>query len=225
MSVQAGKDFPVAVMLSGAGTTLEAILKANADGLCRARPTLVLSDRQKARGLKVAQAAGIPARALPRRDFQDQAAHEGALAEAIDASQAHWVVLAGYMRILGGDFVRAFAGRMLNTHPSLLPAHRGLNTYQRALDANDTMHGCSVHFVTEDLDGGPVIAQAEVPIQRRDTAAELEQRTRARERRLYPMVLELVADGRIGLDGSQPTFDGKVLERPLRLPWNGEELE
>lgn len=218
-------DSRLAVLLSGQGTTYAAIQEACDTGICRATIVQVLSDRPNAGGLAMARNRGIPARALPSRQFPDRLAHESALSAAIEATDADWVILAGYMRILGPAFVRRFHGRMLNTHPSLLPRHRGLNTYQRALDAGDTRHGCSIHFVTDDLDGGPVIAQAELPVHKDDTAAELERRTRARERKLYPMIIDMAARGRLNLRGEQILLDGNPLAQPMRLPWDKETLE
>ncbi len=215
----------LAVLLSGQGSTYAAIQAACDSGACAAEVVLVLSDRPAAGGLATARDNGTPARAIPSRDFPDRPAHETALMEAIDASGADWVVLAGYMRILGADFVRHYAGRMLNTHPSLLPKYRGLNTYQRALDAGDPLHGCSIHFVTEDLDGGPVIAQAEVPIESGDSPGELEARTKARERKLYPRIVHLAASGRLDTRDGDVLLDGRKLQRPLRLATDGETLE
>lgn len=224
MSAAPSQGSRLAVLLSGQGSTYEAIQQACDAGRCAARPILVLSNRRKANGLAIAERHGIEHQAFPGRAFADRDAQEAAMAAAIDASEADWVILAGYMRILGAGFVRRYHGRMINTHPSLLPAYRGLDTYQRALDAGEHVHGCSVHFVTEDLDGGPVIARAEVPIRADDTAATLEERTRERERRLYPMVIDRLARGRISLSDDRVMLDGRVLTEPLTLPYDGEEL-
>jgi phosphoribosylglycinamide formyltransferase 1 len=218
-------DTRLAVLLSGLGSTYAAVQAACDEGRCRARIVQVLSDRDGAGGLGTAKDRGIPAHALPRKDFADRTSHEAALIAAIEAAGAHWVILAGYMRILGADFVRHFQGRMLNTHPSLLPRYRGLNTYQRALDAGDSLHGCSIHFVTEDLDGGPVIARAEVPVYEGDTAAELERRTKARERKLYPLIIDMAVGGRLHMRDDRILLDGNPLTEPLRLPWDKETLE
>lgn len=215
----------LAVLLSGQGSTYAAIQDACDADHCRASVVQVLSDRPRAGGLEAARQRGIPARALPGRQFADRDEHEAALVAAIEAADADWVILAGYMRILGSRFVRRFRGRMLNTHPSLLPRYRGLNTYRRALDAGDSEHGCSIHFVTDDLDGGPVIAQAAVPVYEGDTAVELEHRTRARERKLYPMIIDMAARGRLGMEAEQVLLDGRPLPRPLHLPWDKETLE
>jgi phosphoribosylglycinamide formyltransferase 1 len=218
-------DTRLAVLLSGLGSTYAAVQDACDAGQCQARIVQVLSDRAGAGGLGTAKDRGIPADTLPRQDYANRTAHEAALIAAIEAAGAHWVILAGYMRILGAAFVRHFQGRMLNTHPSLLPRYRGLNTYQRALQAGDSLHGCSIHFVTEDLDGGPVIARAEVPVYEGDTAAELERRTKARERKLYPLIIDLAARNRLHMHNEGILLDGKPLRQPLRLPWGKETLE
>lgn len=220
-----GPDTRLAVLLSGQGSTYAAIQDACNAGDCDATVAVVLSDRPQAGGLATARKRDIPARAVPRQAYGDRADHEAAMAAAIDESGADWVILAGYMRILGPAFVARFQGRMLNTHPSLLPLYRGLNTYQRALDAGERMHGCSIHFVTEDLDGGPLIAQAEVPVMHGDTAAELERRTKARERKLYPLIIDIAARGRLKVESGQVLLDDEPLKTPLRLPWNMETLQ
>jgi len=214
----------LAVLLSGEGSTYAAIQTAFEQGQLAAQPVLVLSDRPGAGGLKKADRHGVEAVARRPKNYPERRAHEQAMAEVIDAVSPDWVILAGYMRILGAEFVQRYQGRMLNTHPSLLPAYRGLNTYQRALEAGETWHGCSIHFVTEDLDGGPVIAQAEVPVQAGDDAAELERRTRARERMLYPMIIDMAASGRLTMQNGQVLLDGHILTAPLRLPWDKEQL-
>lgn len=224
MSAAPSQGGRLAILLSGQGSTYEAIQQACDTGQCAARPILVLSNRRRANGLTIAEQYGIDHQAFPARAFADRDAQEAAMAAAVDVAEADWVILAGYMRILGAGFVRRYHGRMINTHPSLLPAYRGLDTYQRALDAGERVHGCSVHFVTKDLDGGPVIARAEVPVRADDTAATLEERTRQRERRLYPLVIDRLARGRISLSGDRVMLNGKALREPLTLPYDGEEL-
>jgi len=145
---------------------------------------------------------------------------DGALMQEIRRHNPDLVVLAGFMRILTTDFVRAFRGKMLNVHPSLLPKYTGLNTHQRALDAGDTLHGVSVHFVTEELDGGPVIAQAEVEVAPDDTAESLAEKVQEQEHILYPIVVRWFCEGRIQLGTDYVTFDGELLKAPLRLPAN-----
>nr|WP_301288324.1 phosphoribosylglycinamide formyltransferase [Natronospira proteinivora] len=213
------------VLLSGRGSTYQALETACGRGRMPAQIAAVVSDRPKAHGLTLAREHGYAAVAVPRRDHPDRESHEQAMAEAIDRYQPDWIILAGYMRILGKAFVERYQGRMLNTHPSLLPAYRGLNTYQRALEAGESLHGCSIHFVTEALDGGPVIAQAEVPVYPGDTAEELEARTRARERMLYPMVIKLAVEGRLSMRDEAVLLDNTPLKAPLKLAWDKETLE
>jgi len=174
----------VAILISGRGSNMRALVE-QADGY---EVVLVAANRPDAEGLAWAAARGIATWAEDSRG-QDRDAFDGKLAEAIEASGAGTIALAGFMRILGNDFIRRFAGRMLNIHPSLLPKYKGLDTHQRALDAGDTVHGCSVHIVTEELDAGEVIAQAEIAVEPGDTAQTLEQRVLVEEHRLYPSAL------------------------------------
>lgn len=211
-----------AVLLSGKGSTYRALQHAADAGELAGRPCRVLSDRPEAEGLAIARQSGVPARALPPADYPDQDRYERELGDAVEDSGADWLVLAGYMRILGEDFVRRFQGRMINIHPSLLPAYRGLGTYRRALAAGERIHGTSVHFVTPELDGGPVIAQAEVPVQPGDDVARLRRRTKARERVLYPRVLDWVLRGRVRLADGRVRLDGKPLPEPIRFPADRE---
>jgi len=208
---------PVVILLSGTGTNFSAIAARVRAGDLPIEIRAVISDRPEAEGLRRARALGITTLSLPPRDFADRERHDKALMNAIDAYHPALVVLAGYMRIFTAALVRHYADRMLNIHPSLLPQFRGLNTHQRALDAGVTEHGCSVHFVTEELDGGPVVAQAPVPVRPEDSAATLALRVHAAEHRLYPTVLDWVARGRLRCDAGNIHFDGQPLPVPLRL--------
>jgi phosphoribosylglycinamide formyltransferase-1 len=202
----------IVVLLSGAGSNLQALIDCLAttpDSPARIRA--VIANRAEAGGLERARAAGIETAVLDHRDFADRAAFDGALAERIDGFAADLVVLAGFMRILSGDFVRHYQGRLLNIHPSLLPRHKGLHTHQRALDAGDREHGCSVHFVTEELDGGPLIVQAIVPVQAGDDAASLARRVHAQEHQLYPLAVRWFAEGRLSLGAQGAILDGQRL--------------
>jgi len=143
--------------------------------------------------------------------------------QAIDDFAPQLVVLAGFMRILTPAFVRHYHGRLLNIHPSLLPRHKGLHTHQRALEAGDTEHGCSVHFVTEELDGGPLVVQAVIPVHSQDTAASLAQRVHAQEHRIYPLAVRWFAEGRLQLTQAGPRFDGVALP-PTGYPINCKEI-
>ena len=177
----------------------------------------VLSDRPAAAGLERARALGIPAAALPPADYPDRASHDVALADRIDSFTPRLVLLAGYLRILSPAFVARYAGRLLNIHPSLLPQFRGLDTHSRALAAHVTEHGATVHFVVDELDGGPRIAQARVPVQAGDDEAALAARVLAREHVLYPAVLGCFASGRLAWRAGAAWLDGRRLDEPVQL--------
>ena len=207
----------VAVMLSGNGSNLQAIIDACDRGETAGRVCQVISDRADAHGLERARRAGIDTAVVLRADYPGRDAFEAAIGERIAVSGADLVVLAGFMRVLGATFVRAHAGRILNVHPSLLPKFRGLDTYRRALDAGEAWHGTSVHFVTEELDGGPVIAQARVAIRPGESVDSLRQRVVAREHVLYPRVVDLYCRGWLTMEESGVVLRGERLNKPLRL--------
>ncbi len=214
-------SLPVVVLVSGHGSNLQAILdQAPALGV---EVRAVISDRADALALERARAAGIRTETLPASSHPDRDAYDAALASSIQSYSPGLVVLAGFMRILGPGFVRAHAGRLINIHPSLLPKYRGLHTHRRALAAGERVHGCSVHFVTEELDGGAVIAQAEVPVRPDDTEMTLRARVQRREHRLYPEVIGWFAAGRVGVRGNQAWFDGAPLHMPRIFPWDERE--
>ena len=206
---------PVAVLVSGYGSNLQALLDASAAGRLNVDFRLVASDRADAHGLERARRAGIGAAAIPPADFPDRGAWNAALGALLQESGARLVVLAGFMRVLGPELVRAWRGRMLNVHPSLLPLHRGLHTHRRALAAGERMHGASIHFVTEELDGGPVILQARVPILPGDDEEQLTQRVQAREHEVYPRVVGWIGAGRLAWRDEAPWLDGRRLTRPV----------
>ncbi|EXF46503.1 phosphoribosylglycinamide formyltransferase [Pseudomonas sp. BAY1663] len=200
----------VVVLISGSGSNLQALIDShNEDHPARIRA--VISNRIDAYGLQRAQAAGIPTQVLSHRDFTDREAFDAALMEAIDAHQPDLVVLAGFMRILTPGFVRHYHGRLLNIHPSLLPRYKGLDTHRRALEAGDREHGCSVHFVTEELDGGPVAIQATLAIEPGETLDGLTQRVHAAEHQIYPLAMRWFAEGRLRLAEQGAMLDGAVL--------------
>ncbi|MGD8920550.1 MAG: phosphoribosylglycinamide formyltransferase [Gammaproteobacteria bacterium] len=209
------RQLAVVVLISGSGTNLQAIIDACAHGHIPARITAVVSDKPEAFGLSRAERAGIETRILTASGFADREAYDRALGGLLDQLQADLVVLAGFMRILTAGLVHQWAGRMLNIHPSLLPDYRGLHTHQRVLDAGETFHGTSVHFVTEELDGGPVIAQARLAVRPDDTAETLNQRVQALEHRMYPRVIGWYAEGRLKMVGDSVQIDGKILEAPI----------
>lgn len=205
----------LALLASGRGSNLQAILDAIAAGTLDAQVVGVFSDKPEAPAL---QRVPEPLRwARTPKSCGSRAAFDAALGDAIAATRPDWVVCVGYMRILGKTFVQRFAGRLLNIHPSLLPRHKGLHTHQRALDAGDSEHGASVHFVTAELDGGPVIAQARVPVLPGDDADALAARVLAVEHPLLLQVLRLAAAGRLSERQGQAIVDGHALFTPLPL--------
>jgi len=211
----------VAVLASGRGSNLAALLEARARGELPVEFVLVGSDKASAPALRLAEAAGIPTLALDPRSYPDRRAFDVDLFARLKASGAEWLVLAGFMRVLDGEALRPWVGRIINIHPSLLPKYRGLHTHRRALEACDAEHGASVHFVTAELDGGPVIAQACLPIEPGDDEERLAQRLLPLEHQLLPAVLRLLAEGRLQWDGRAPRFDGELLVAPLRLGDHG----
>ncbi|MDY7218977.1 phosphoribosylglycinamide formyltransferase [Denitrificimonas sp. JX-1] len=204
------KTCNIVVLISGSGSNLQAIIDDLA-GHPKAHICAVVSNRADAYGLIRAEKAGITRHVLNHKDFADRLAFDTALMQVIDQHQPDLVVLAGFMRILTPEFTRHYAHRLLNIHPSLLPKHKGLNTHQRAIDAGDHQHGCSVHFVTEELDGGPVVIQAALPIQSNDTAEQLAQRVHALEHQIYPLAVRWFADGRLQLSEQGALLDQQPL--------------
>jgi len=209
---------PVAVLISGGGSNLQALIDAQRAGELPIHIRAVISNRADAYGLTRAAAAGIPTRVLSHKDFPTRAAYDQALSALLEAVDPGLVVLAGFMRILTPGFVAGFHGRMFNIHPSLLPKYPGLHTHQRALDAGDTEHGATVHFVTDELDGGPAVLQARVPVLPGDDAERLAARVLAQEHRIYPLAVRWFATGRLRLDDAgRVLLDGRALTAPLDL--------
>ncbi|MBN1378502.1 MAG: phosphoribosylglycinamide formyltransferase [Gammaproteobacteria bacterium] len=206
----------VVVLISGRGSNLQALI----DVSLRERQfsiAAVISNHADAYGLKRAKNAGIRAACIDYRNFPDQDSFDDALIENIDSSKPDLLVLAGFMRILTPRFVQHFQGRAINIHPSLLPKYRGLHTHQRVLDAGDKIHGCSVHFVTDELDGGPIIIQSRVPVFANDNEDTLAKRVLKNEHIIYPMVVTWYAQKRLRMRNDQIEFDGKPLTQPLIL--------
>lgn len=212
---------PVVVLASGHGSNLQAILDQSSRFGYEVRA--VLSDRAGATALERARTAGVAAEAVPAKGYPDRPAYDAALAERIDRHSPGLLVLAGFMRILTPAFVQRYQGRMLNIHPSLLPKYRGLDTHRRALAAGETSHGCSVHFVTEELDAGAVVAQAPVPVRKDDDEATLRVRVQAREHVIYPEVIGWYASGRLRLAGGHVMFDGAPLSVPKIFSWQEQQ--
>ncbi len=207
-----------AVLVSGSGSNLQAFIDGVDAGTLDLELAVVISNRHDAHGLRRAQKAGIPAVCVPSRGIPERAAYDAQLATAIDSYAPDLIILAGFMRILGAPFVQRYAGQILNIHPSLLPKYPGLDTHARALAAGDKEHGCTVHFVTEELDGGPRILQGRVPVLADDDAASLAARVLAVEHRIYPHAAALFAAGRIRCANGQCLLDGKPLTEPLPFP-------
>lgn len=210
----------LAVLASGRGSNLQAILDAIASGALEATVAGVFSDKPDAVALQRARDAGIHAEALRARGFASRDDFDAAFFARVDSVAPDLVVCAGYMRIIGAAAARSLAGRMVNIHPSLLPDFRGLHTHRQALDAGVARHGASVHFVTPELDGGPVIAQARVPVLPGDDEDALAARVLAREHPLLVASLRLFADGRVALHEDRVHIDGRALTGPLQLSCN-----
>ena len=213
-----GDPLPVVVLISGSGSNLQALIDGAANGFLPIAIRAVISNEADAFGLERAGRAGIETRVLSHRDYATRESYDADLGKLIEQFEPGLVVLAGFMRILTPAFVARFHGRMFNIHPSLLPKFRGLHTHQRALDAGETVHGASVHFVTDELDGGPLILQAQVPVEPGDDAARLADRVLAREHKIYPQAVRWFAQGRLRLgEDDKPRLDGRVLNPPLLL--------
>lgn len=214
----------IAVLASGAGTNLGALIAASGDGRLAADIVLVASDRPGSRALERARSAGIDQLAIAPREHPDRLAFDEALFAAIDRVQPTLIVCAGYMRLIEAPLVARWLGRMINLHPSLLPAYRGLHTHARALADGAREHGASVHFVTPELDGGPVIARVIVPVEPGDTSSTLAARLAPHEHRLLVATTDLLARDRAALVDGRVVVDGVALATPLALPFDAETL-
>lgn len=208
----------VVVLISGSGSNLQALIDT-----AQQQPDLfsivaVLSNRNEAYGLQRAQQAQIPTHTLNHTAFADRLSFDQALIDTLDQYQPDLVVLAGFMRILTPEFTQHYAGCLLNIHPSLLPKYKGLHTHQRALDAQDREHGCSVHFVTAELDGGPTVIQGVLTVQAEDTAESLAQRVHQIEHQIYPLAVQWFAQQRLVLTAQGASLDGQL------LPSSGKQL-
>ncbi len=206
---------PVAVVISGRGSNMEAIARAAQVPGSPYRVVRVIADRPTAGGLARAAALGVPTAVVPVKEFADRAAFEAALGAEIEASGAALVVLAGFMRILSPEFVQRYEGKLLNIHPSLLPNYKGLDTHARVLAARESHHGASVHFVTAELDGGPVVMQGRLRVGAGDTPESISARVHALEHIIYPHVCSLIAARRIEWRRGTVYFDGEPLVAPL----------
>ena len=201
----------IVVLISGSGSNLQSLIDACINNKIKAQITAVISNKPNVKGVERATAANIPALIIDHRDFSPRQEFDLHLLEAIKSFEPDLVVLAGFMRILTPDFVNQFEGKLLNIHPSLLPAYQGLDTHQRAIAAGDSKAGATVHFVTPELDGGPPILQAEVAIMPADSAQDLAERVLKMEHEIYPTVVQWFCDGRLTAENGKAFLDGAII--------------
>ncbi|MDJ0956989.1 MAG: phosphoribosylglycinamide formyltransferase [Arenicellales bacterium] len=207
-----GSKAALAVLISGHGSNLQAIIDSCNKGEIAASIRCVISNEAKAYGLQRAQQANIPTNVLSHTEFSDRKLFDDALANLIDGYNVDLIVLAGFMRILGADFIKRYEHRIINIHPSLLPKYKGLDTHARVLSAGDKIHGASVHFVTADLDGGPVITQESIPVESSDTAETLQQKVHRIEHEILPRTIGWFADNRLRVVDGKVFLDGKLID-------------
>jgi phosphoribosylglycinamide formyltransferase-1 len=207
----------LAILISGRGSNMLAIAHACAAGTIHASLQCVIADRASAAGINAAQELGLHTQVIEARAFADKADFEAALAEAIDTCGAQLVVLAGFMKILSPAFATHYEGRMLNIHPSLLPRYKGLHTHRRVLEAGDSEHGVTVHYVTPELDAGPLLMQARIAVLPGDTEDALSARIHTLEHIIYPRIIGALAKGELEWRAGQPWYLGKPLAKPLQL--------
>ncbi len=205
----------VVVLISGGGSNLQALIDACAQSHFPAQIVCVISNNPDAGGLEKAQRAGIKTRVIDHRDYESREAFDVALQAALVAAQAQLVCLAGFMRLLTSAFVRVWEGKMLNIHPSLLPSFKGLHTHSQALDAGVKWHGCTVHIVVPEMDAGPIVVQAVVPVLPEDNAQTLGARVLEQEHMIYPQALKWLAQGSLDVDGVQV-----MLKTPVKIPYS-----
>lgn len=205
---------PIVVLISGSGSNLQAIIDAAIADL-PVSIAAVISNKKEAFGLERARKAGVTTHFINHKDFASRNQFDDALVQLIDQYSPKLVVLAGFMRILGNPFVNHYQGRLLNIHPSLLPKYKGLNTHQRALDNGDSKHGASVHFVTPELDNGPIIAQAEVAVKADDSAAALAARVLVKEHIIYPKIIGWYTNDRVKMIDGAVYFDNRLIDTPI----------
>ena len=204
-----------AILISGSGTNLQAFIDRVASGDLALELSVVFSNRPDAYGLVRAEKAGIPTFCIEHGGFTDRESFDHAVTAKLDEWQPQLIVLAGFMRILSPAFVDHYEGRILNIHPALLPKYPGLNTHQRVLDAGDEWHGSTVHFVTEELDGGPRILQGRLRVDPSESPDELQHRVQAIEHRIYPEAAGLVGSGRVKFRDGKTWLDGEIADEPL----------
>lgn len=211
MSLTVSNNKRVVILISGSGTNMLNIAEQCAQERVAGEVVAVISNKADAGGLTKAAELGLETAVLAHNDFDSREAYDQALAELVERFQPDVVVLAGFMRILTAEFAQQFQGRILNVHPSLLPKYKGLHTHQRALENGDSEHGVSIHFVTEELDGGPVVLQAKIPIFDGDTIDDLQERVHEQEYRIYPLVVNWLCTERLRLTAAGAELDGQLL--------------
>lgn len=210
------------VLISGSGSNLQAIIDAIKNKQLNAKIRAVISNQVSAMGLERAAEENITTHVIEHKRYANRDFFDQALMQVIDSLKPDLVVLAGFMRILTDNFVEHYQHRLLNIHPSLLPRYKGLNTHQKAITNGDKIHGASVHYVGTELDSGPVVIQAEVPVLATDTAETLAKRVLKEEHKIYPLAIKLHIEGRLAFDNDRLTLDGQVLTKPLR--WKNNQL-
>jgi phosphoribosylglycinamide formyltransferase-1 len=208
---------PIVILISGRGGNMRALIERSRDAGACYTVSKVFSDQPAAAGLELARGFGIAVQALAALPGVDRAAYDRGLAAAIRDCSPSLIVLAGFMRILSAQFVSGFSGRILNIHPSLLPKYPGLHTHRRALQAREPEHGATVHFVTEQLDGGPPVIQARVAVAADDDEASLAARVQVQEHRIYPLAVRWFCEGRLRYDAGQAWLDGRMLREPVQF--------
>jgi phosphoribosylglycinamide formyltransferase-1 len=208
---------PIVILISGRGSNMRALVEQSLNAAAPYRVVKVFSDKAAAAGLEIARNLGIPAQAVAGLQGGGGATFEHELAAAIRGCSPRLIVLAGFMRILSAQFVTEYRGRILNIHPSLLPKYPGLHTHRRVLEARETQHGATVHFVTEALDAGPAVIQARVAVTPDDDEASLAARVQIQEHRIYPLAVRWYCEGRLRCEAGQAWLDGKALSAPVQL--------
>jgi len=213
--VSASSLLRIGILISGAGSNMLSIAEAIREREIAAELAIVMTDKPECIGLIRAASLGIPTCVIPKTKFETRESYDARLRVTLESQSIELVVLAGYMRILSNEFVNAFSGRLINIHPSLLPNYKGLHTHRRVLAAGDTVHGSSVHYVTPELDGGPIVLQASFNVRTSDDEKSLATRTQIYEHKIYPTVVKWIASGRLKYIHNQPQLDGNFLTQPI----------
>ncbi len=207
----------IVVIISGNGSNLQSIIDAIENGRLNARISLVISNNPEAFGLIRAQNHGLASQVIDHRDFEDRTQFDQALLQTVASQRPDYIVLAGFMRILGTDFIRSFKNRIINIHPSRLPHYKGLNTHQRALDNGESEHGVSIHIVTVELDDGPVLLRGRYPIEPGDSVANLQQKGHQLEHRMYPQLLQWLCAGDLQIGEDSIVFKQQEIHQPVEF--------